>query len=605
MAVDLILASPLDTAHPVDLTFGAEAGGGTSTQTGTAALVAPLPGLTAAGVYLNNVSRGPTAGASSHWQAGTARAAQPVAGWTQAARISQQEQAPWGAATPLHQAATSPMRDQQRVDGNRSVPWQASQALQRAAGLPWQDMQPVRRAAAAPFQAAAPLQQQAASPWQERGRHIRPATLAAWQETQRILRQMSSRYGSGSRAVLGLRAPHQDARHPPPGHSTTTPPPPPPSPCYTPPAGDRVDLLLITPWMPSTTLLLRCRDFDLPAGSVIPYQRTYMAVHSITVVRLPDLTPVPITEATISTDADSYCWSLNATGGADLLDLLAPSAGEPAQLRITVDGMSWVFAAEQLARRRAFGQTRVTVTGRSVTALIGAPYRAETSYANTADRLAEQLVTQALDLTGIGHDWQLTDWLVPAGAWSHFGTPLAAVLRVAESVGAVVQSDRTAPTLRLLPRYPVLPWQWSSAGVAPDVQLPLASIISDGWERRDAPPYNRAIVAGQNQGVVGIVTRTGTAGDLAAPLITDALITAADAARQRAEAILGAAGAQSLVSLDLPVLTGGTLPGVLGVNQLVEIVEPAETWRGMVRSVSLKVGWPKVRQSVTLERHYA
>jgi hypothetical protein len=86
-------------------------------------------------------------------------------------------------------------------------------------------------------------------------------------------------------------------------------------------------------------------------------------------------------------------------------------------------------------------------------------------------------------------------------------------------------------------------------------------------------------------------------------MVTDALATAQEAVLQRGQAILGAAGRQALIALDLPVLTGGTLPGVLALNQLTEVVEPTETWRGMVRAVQVKASGAKVRQTVTFERH--
>ena len=50
---------------------------------------------------------------------------------------------------------------------------------------------------------------------------------------------------------------------------------------------------------------------------------------------------------------------------------------------------------------------------------------------------AQQLALQALDLTGYTLDWDLTDWLVPAGAWSHSGTPLAAVQAIVEAARGV------------------------------------------------------------------------------------------------------------------------------------------------------------------------
>ena len=62
------------------------------------------------------------------------------------------------------------------------------------------------------------------------------------------------------------------------------------------------------------------------------------------------------------------------------------------------------------------------------------------------------------------------------------------------------------------------------------------------------------------------------------------------------------AGAKHLVQISMPVLTGGTNPGVLDVGQLVQI-NHAQPWRGRVRSVSVQAAMPKVRQTITLERH--
>lgn len=85
-------------------------------------------------------------------------------------------------------------------------------------------------------------------------------------------------------------------------------------------------------------------------------------------------------------------------------------------------------------------------------------------------------------------------------------------------------------------------------------------------------------------------------------MVTDPLITHADAARQRGLSILGAAGHKYAVSLELPVLTGAGQPGVLDVGQLVQ-VNAAQPWRARVRSVSAQYKFPTLRQTVTLERH--
>jgi hypothetical protein len=86
----------------------------------------------------------------------------------------------------------------------------------------------------------------------------------------------------------------------------------------------------------------------------------------------------------------------------------------------------------------------------------------ESAWLNADAATAQQLAEAALEFSGVTLDWQITDWLVPAGAWSFSGTPLAAVQRVAEAAGAVLQSHRTDPVFRVLPRYTALPWEWTT-----------------------------------------------------------------------------------------------------------------------------------------------
>lgn len=345
--------------------------------------------------------------------------------------------------------------------------------------------------------------------------------------------------------------------------------------------------------------------------------RFYMVSHSVFAQRLPDLEPVPIYTATVSADSGSYCWTLNATGPASLFELLAPVAGLPAQLRLTLDGIPFVFAVDSIIRPKQFAQTGVSLQGRSVTALLGARYKRATVHRNATDQTAQQLALDALDLSGVDLDWGigagatanggLTDWLVPAGAWNHNGTPLDAVQVIAQAAGGYLQSHRSLPTLLARHPYgqrvgdsPGAPWGWMTG--AADVELAPDALITEEITRLDGPDINGVYVSGTTTGVLALVRRTSTAGDKLSQMITDPLITHTDAARQRGLAVLGAAGNKYSVKLDLPVLTGASQPGVLDVGQLVQI-NAAVPWRGRVRAVSVSGGESTLRQAVTLERH--
>lgn len=347
-----------------------------------------------------------------------------------------------------------------------------------------------------------------------------------------------------------------------------------------------------------------------PTPSALYYilpAKVYMTAHTIYAQRLSDLADVPIFEATVSADSGSYCWTLSASGPQSLFTQLAPVDGLPVQLRINLDGIPWVFAVDALSRTSAFGKTGVSITGRSVTALIGAPYLRATTRTNTEPRLAQQLALDALTYSGVALDWGLIDWMVPTAAWSHQGTPLDAVQVIAQAAGGYLQSHRSAPTLLARHPYsqragdnPGAPWGWMTGPA--DVEMAPDAIITEGLERKDGPDINAVYVSGTTQGVLAQVKRTGSAADKLATMVTDALITDAIAARQRGLAILGAAGPQYGVRLELPVLTGAGQPGVLDVGQLVQI-NTAHPWRGRVRAVSVHAKRPSIQQSVTLERH--
>lgn len=352
-----------------------------------------------------------------------------------------------------------------------------------------------------------------------------------------------------------------------------------------------------------------------PCGGITPDSafyilpsRSYLVINNVVAQRLPDGMPIPLESCSLSADVGSFCWSFSATGPSRLFsDLAPPVGGLPVQLQITVNGSTWVFAVEKIQNNRAFGKSGVSISGRSRTALLGAPWRRDVALANTQAQDAQQLAAQALDLTGVALSWGIADWLVPTGAFSFLGTPLAAVQSIAESAGGYLQSHRSLEQLQVRHPYPQLangtpggPWHWGQ-GVA-DVELAPDAVVVSGIERDDGPDINGVYVSGTSWGVNAFVKRTGTAGEKLAAPVSDPLITAQQAALQRGLAILGAGGAKHRVSLDLPVLAGETDPGVIDVGTLVQINDFVP-WRGRVRSVSVQYQFPTVRQTITLERH--
>lgn len=608
---DLIFNRPPYTGGPVHLVFGASPPvvlPDPVTVTGTSA----LGGISGNGVALydnRNPRRASTAASLPHqvaapnntatgtgwgqsqrhlggtatgWQPAAPTARQTAAAWVVSARAARSSVAAWGQGAPAQALAMAAHQAARSVVQQKGTAWDAAAAAQARA-----------HQAALVHQAARSLINQAAQLWQKAAQQSRQAT---------------ARHGTGQARALRLLAIWETGRPVPPGREVWPKP-----------------VAPVLPRVPSTHLVFACPPwaggavhlvfgrvcagpFGPPAQFAIYPARFYMAVHTLTAHTLPGMQPVPIFGVSLSADAGSFAWTFSASGPVSLFDQLAPAAGLPAQIQITLDGIPFVFLVDSIKRQDAFGKRGAQISGRSATALLARPYAREAARLSTADATAQQLALQALEFTGAALDWGLTDWLVPAGAWSHTGTPLAAVQAIAEAAGGYIQSHRTAATLLARHPYPELPggipggpWGWSGAFAA-DVDLAPDAIITSGIERRDGPDINAVWVSGTTQGVLARIKRTGTAADKLASLITDPLITATEAAQQRGLSVLGAAGPKHLVQIDLPILTGAGQPGVLDVGQLVQINE-ASPWRGRVRSVSVNATMPQARQTIQLERH--
>lgn len=434
---------------------------------------------------------------------------------------------------------------------------------------------------------------------QDGDRTKRPSRLVLWQDAQALRAIRGTDFQGATPSPRGWTSFFEDGVPPPPGLSLPPVDPPIPPGCYT-PSGE---LVFSWPWgYGGAGLVFQCGDYVPPVSAqfVIPLLKVYMTVHTLVAELLPSLEPVVLREVAIASDDDGFGWSFSGNGPEHLLDQLAPLSGLPRQIRVTLDGISWVFAVQSLSRSRRFGEHRVAVQGASVTALLGDPYMPEQTWLDANGATAQQLVAQALQFTGVGIQWDITDWYVPPGVWSFQGTPLAAALRVAEAAGAVLRSHRTDSELIFAPRYPVMPWEWGSTAV--NVEMPAAVISTDELRPDARPDYNAVYISGQAGGVLGHVRRVGTAGDLLAPQVTDSLITHADAARQRGRAVLGAGGKKLIQTVTMPLLTGGTNPGLVPPGYLVQVNDIDEVWRGLVRGISVNAALPTVRQTISIER---
>lgn len=354
----------------------------------------------------------------------------------------------------------------------------------------------------------------------------------------------------------------------------------------------------------TTALVFGCPPAPPPGGIIVPIRRAYIVLNTITLVRANDGAPLSALSLSLNIDADSWTWGWDASiPGAELALVEPAPGGDPVEVLATVNGQQFRLLAERIARDRRFAQSRIRISGRGRAAMLADPHSPIVTRSNGQARTMQQLLADALTINNVGIgwavDWQAADWLVPAGLYSHTGSYIAHAQRLAEASGAYVQADPLLDTLRILPRYPLLPWEWSAA--TPDITLPSAPVVREAIEWQDKAAYNRVFVSGtESGGVLGQVTRAGTAGDVVAPMITDPLITHADAARARGRPILADTGRQARITLELPILPE---TGIITPGKLVQYTDAGTTRRGLVRSTAVTAQLPTARQTIELETH--
>jgi hypothetical protein len=601
---------------PVRLVFGETEGGGTPEPPAstTVSLIARIARLTGSvGVNYESRTPRPTVGSiSACWHDAAPLQRGLAGGWHSAEPLPVVRQARWQRAQPLCHALQGAW-----ADADRSARALAAVAFQQAMAIntwplaaTWQQAVRGQAAAAALYQEAQRVGAwPVASAFQQALRDRRRFVQSLYQKGQRQSAGFVETESDGIPSRTGQRSRYQEARRPPIGRWVRPAVPPAPDPCYLPTLPVR--LVFSEAGGAGMPLVFVCERHTPPGPQpggtvVVPVRRVYMTINHLTLLRVDGAVPIPAESFAMSIDVDSWTWQWSASLPGEALELVLPDAsGDPVDVQATINGTPYRLAAEGVSRERSFGRNRVNVKGRGRAAVLDAPYAPVLNHGNSGSRTAQQLMADVLSVNGVGIgwdvDWGIADWLVPGNVWSHQGSYISALLDIADAAGAYLQPHDTAPTLRMLHRYPSAPWDW--AGLPPDFELPSAVVAVEGIEWQRKAPYNRVFVSGASAGgVLGQVTRAGTAGSPVAPMVTHPLITHTDVARQRGRAALGDTGSQAHISLRLPVLEQ---TGVIKPGALVRYVDGGTDHLGLVRSTQLEWQRPTLRQVLSVETHPA
>lgn len=383
--------------------------------------------------------------------------------------------------------------------------------------------------------------------------------------------------------------------------------------CYLPSAN------LVFWQLPGKSLVFFCEkhaEYTPPAveETIIPVQKVYLVINSLSLKRVDNNTPIPVKSVSISSDRDTWSWGFNAVCDVKARETVNPLTG-PVEVELEINGMIWRFIVENMSESESFGETSISVSGRSVTALLDDPYVLGHSSVQTSLFQSKPFIESILSRpdvpAGFTVDWLLGNtnpllgWDMPAGTISYEDqTPMQVIKSLIDGVKGVVVSHPFRKQLVVRSRYPYLPWELASQ--TPNVTLPTSVLRTKSVSLVKSPEYNGVYVSGESTGVSRFVKRSGTAGETQPQVYTNAAISHDDAAREAGRAILSACGTRSMVGLQLPLLKES---GLMAPGTLLQVVDGglhnSESWRGWVHSLSIAASWSgglNITQNLEVER---
>lgn len=357
-------------------------------------------------------------------------------------------------------------------------------------------------------------------------------------------------------------------------------------------------------------LPLLCWHDAIP--KIIPNHRSYI-VHNVVTAHIAGIAINPIAFS-IKTDMHSYCWQgsidITASDYANIKTKLDTQRGKEPLITVNINGFIFAIIAEEHSRRRQFVSHSHTLSGRSITARLGADYaQAQGLLGNHTglidqDSYSSQIVQQQLNGLGVQIDrWEAADWLIPANVYSITGkTPIAVIADIATAAGGFISSHPHDAKLSLKPRWTKPAWELATA--TPAVTLPADVIRQIDDSKRVNPRYNTITLTSTTQG--GIVYRNGQGRDKDAPTVDNILYTDRDVIVPAGIALLSDSGRHTEYTLTLRWMNKYNLP-LAELGQIWQVNDPEGAWRGVVTAVNVQVKLeddvPTIWQTVSLDRY--
>ena len=341
----------------------------------------------------------------------------------------------------------------------------------------------------------------------------------------------------------------------------------------------------------------------------VPVRKAYIMLNRVT-ASFDNGKPLDILAASFAADTGGYCWQCSVTLPPDSfarLNMDGRDKGKEAVITVEAAGHTFAFIAEEYGDTRRFGQKDYTVSGRSLTAYLGADYGKPGSGTYQNAVYARQIADAQLEFSGfkvIG--WHISDWLVAGGSYAVTGkTPMAVLQELAKAAGGFIESDPHLPVVRIKSRWPKAAWQIAEA--APDATVPSSVILQINGRRTVSERCNGVFVWAEHaKGRAGDVYRQGSSREPRAAALTDTLYTDTDVLTAAGMAALSDTGIHKTETVLMPVSEKYGIP-FAQLGQIWQIQEPEGHWQGVITGITLTVetenGAPKITQSAVIDRY--
>jgi hypothetical protein len=338
-------------------------------------------------------------------------------------------------------------------------------------------------------------------------------------------------------------------------------------------------------------------DDCIPA---LPNRNWWHIVNELSASRLDNGQNILVYDGSYSTDRSRWCWSYSLSVPASEIPKLEPVNGQPVILRVMVNGTEHHMLLENRSRSRRFAEITYTLSGRSQSALLDAPYSPTRSFTQENERTARQLCQAELDRVNSSTtlQWELIDelsWIVPAGSLSYSNmTPIAVIKMIAESAGGFVYSEKGSNTITIKPKYKKTFWD-SITVEEYDRLIPESLVTEQSTDYELYPDYNGITLTNDRSGLSGQIKRTGTAGDTLLETANSPLFTV-ESMGSYGKAALAKSGLVETHQLVMPIGpdVSECAPG--------DLVAFNAEWWGIIEGVNVSFNHAVINQSIKVER---